>query len=434
MAKWGGNQERRICAALLNAAEGDEPAREVRLYHYGWNDDTTGSLLFNEEAARLVMAAFKRKQVDGMVDLEHMSLDDTAPNYDADARGSYKLEVRKDAKGKPELWAVIDWAPEGEQRIREKRQRYLSPVVFFDKDTKRIARIFNIALCANPATHGAQPLIAASESFAGRGPVSGRLVRMAAAAKLTPELMSKLMEAFGLPPDGPVGELATALQGAVMELQGQPQPTEGTPPEGEMADDPEPKPEPGKEEEPDHVMAAASHKLKRAGAKKLSASLDAVALFVDMALRKTSEKTLNAALKKIDAFKASHISREESEAKQKAGEKALELIERKQLAASLVACGAETPATIWEDDDAKVLVKRLTDEPIDSLRKRTDAMLAAKGGKLPTAPPKGATGAHGLTAEELKKCADRKIDPAKYAATRAGIAARSTRQLAQGEG
>lgn len=438
-----GTTARRVCAATLSASTGDEPAREVRLYHYGWNDDTTGSLLFDEEAAKLVMAAFERKSVAGMVDLEHMSLDDTAPNWDADARGSYRLEVRKDANGKPELWAVIDWAPEGEQRIREKRQRFLSPVVQYATDSKRILRIFNIALCANPATHGAQPLIAATErTRTGTVPAS-RKGRKMASEKVTAETLTKLMEAYGLAPDAGVGELTALLQATVTELQGgTPEPTEPT--EGDALAD-GPKPEAGKEEDPDHVMAAASHKLMRVGLKSVAKNLDAIAVGVAMVLRKTGTKTLNAALDRIDAFKSSHLAAEEGTAKLKAGQAKLEEIERRQLVGQLVVLKSETPATAFVDTLIEpgvqpTICKRLADEPIDELRTRVAKLNGGKpvatatraNGDQSPKPPKGAApGAEGLTERELRICKEKKIDPADYAAKRAAIRARSVGASAQ---
>lgn len=145
-------------ATLAIALEGEAPARELLLFKAGWNDTEKGRFLFDSAAARSVMSAYSAHNVDRMIDLEHLSLDEEAPNFDPDARGWTKLELRNG-----ELWAVeIGWTPDGAARLQNKTQRYLSPTFTFDKKTRRVSSIHNIALTAVPATHDAQPLIAAT--------------------------------------------------------------------------------------------------------------------------------------------------------------------------------------------------------------------------------------------------------------------------------
>lgn len=149
-------------SSYVDAALSGAPAREVRLFHFGWNTSTKGRVWFDQEAADLVMAEFRRQGVLGMIDLEHMSLDDESPNWDPDARGWFKLEVRADAQGRPELWMLTKWNADGARRIVERFQRYVSPAFAYSPKTGRVLEIINVALVAMPATHRAQPLIAAS--------------------------------------------------------------------------------------------------------------------------------------------------------------------------------------------------------------------------------------------------------------------------------
>lgn len=144
-------------AVLL--AVGDELPTEFRIFREGKNETSKGVFVFDDAAARLVMADYEKHGADVMLDLEHMSLDDAARNWDPDARGWCKLELRGG-----ELWAVdVRWTPDGEARLRERRQRYISPAFAVDNRTKRITSLLNIAICAMPATHQLEPLIAASE-------------------------------------------------------------------------------------------------------------------------------------------------------------------------------------------------------------------------------------------------------------------------------
>jgi hypothetical protein len=147
------------CTALAAATDGALPT-EFRIFAAGENDSTKGPALFDEAAAAAVMAEYQKQGVDLMIDLEHESIDETPVRADSkDARGWFKLEVRNG-----ELWAVdVRWTPDGERRLRERTQRYISPVFLRTKKEKRVVYVLNVALCAMPATHNAPALVAASK-------------------------------------------------------------------------------------------------------------------------------------------------------------------------------------------------------------------------------------------------------------------------------
>lgn len=131
---------------------------EFRLFVAGENATEKGSFLFDEEAAAQTMAAYHQWGVRLMIDLEHQSLEDwTPPEPTArDARGWCDLELRPDGS----LWAVnVEWTPDGEARLREKRQRYISPAFTIDTDSRRVMAIQNIAITAMPATRGTPALM-----------------------------------------------------------------------------------------------------------------------------------------------------------------------------------------------------------------------------------------------------------------------------------
>lgn len=135
----------------------DDPPKEFRIFRRGWNHTTKGDALFDDKAAQMVMAEYKLHGVKRQIDLEHLSLDRESPNYDPDSRGSFELEVRNG-----ELWAVsVAWAPDGERRLREKKQRYISPFFFLGSKTRRITSLYNCAICGTPATFNAPELVAA---------------------------------------------------------------------------------------------------------------------------------------------------------------------------------------------------------------------------------------------------------------------------------
>lgn len=155
----GTNVKKKTTTTTLSIRLSDEPPNEFRLFVAGDNATEHGTFVFDDEAARLVMAAAEKKGTDYPIDLEHQMLDPAATDPTArDARGWFGLEVRDG-----ELWATgVRWTPDGEMRLREKRQRYVSPAFDVETKTKRITRIINVAITSLPATHSTPALIAAS--------------------------------------------------------------------------------------------------------------------------------------------------------------------------------------------------------------------------------------------------------------------------------
>lgn len=195
---------RAVDASLVTlslSVPGDDPPARFRIFKAGRNDSRKGPVVFDDEAARLVMAAYEAHGVDIMLDLEHLSLDDKAPNFDPDARGWCKLAVRNG-----ELWAEsVRWAPDGETRLREKRQRYISPAFSVDPKSKRVTELVNIAITAMPATDHLTPLVAAR----------ARAVTNTNKGQDT-MFNPKLLAALGLPEDAD-DEAVTAAMGEAMK-------------------------------------------------------------------------------------------------------------------------------------------------------------------------------------------------------------------------
>lgn len=130
------------------------------MFAAGRNETQRGDFIFDALAASAVMAAYRKRGTRVMIDLEHLALDTESPHFDPDARGWCDLEVREG-----ELWAVnVTWTADGATRIKDRRQIYVSPAFLTDKD-RRVVEIHNVAICAMPATHAPQQLIAASAAF-----------------------------------------------------------------------------------------------------------------------------------------------------------------------------------------------------------------------------------------------------------------------------
>lgn len=371
--------------AIGVGADGALPT-EFRLFTAGWNDTENGRFLFDADAAASVMAAHAKWGVDLMIDLEHQALNSgTPPEANArDARGWFRLELRQDGS----LWAVgVTWTPDGEQRLRDKRQRYVSPAFGVDPETSRVTSIINVALVAIPATHDTPALVAAS---------------LNGASMLDAALISKALEAIAAGDEAVALDILKSIISAAAGGESEEAPAEepAAEPVAEMAADPE-KPE---EDKPAEMAAALSAVASLSGKPSLVASV------ADIRTWHTSHVTLAAERKALADREA-----------------VLEGAERRKLCVELVTLGGHAPAMVWASPDKQEPKPYLANMPIADLREmHADAVKASgrKGApiKAPTAAPASGVefatphGAVTLRADQVAECKRLNVDPAVYAA------------------
>lgn len=189
-------------AKAVAALSGSALVTEFEIFTPDWSDSEKGRFLFDAEAAKLVMADYEKIGNDIMIDLEHLSLDPDCESYDPDARGWCQLEVRNGS-----LWAVnVTWTPDGVARLKNRTQRFISPTFLYDEETRRIEALYNIAICAIPATHNAPALVAASR-VAGKNFVSLSIE----VNKMPPELL-KIAQALGLSEGATLEDILAAVK------------------------------------------------------------------------------------------------------------------------------------------------------------------------------------------------------------------------------
>jgi hypothetical protein len=406
------NAQIQFIALSLLAASG-EPVNEFRIWKAGLNPDRNGPpTLFDEKAAQTVLESQKQHGVRAMMDLEHLSLDDEAPNYDPDARAWLRFEVRRDESGGPELWAVVEeWTPDGARRVKDGTQRYASPAFFFDKE-RRPTRILNVALCAMPATDHASPLLAASERTprnmltlkalveaaamvrklnAARVP-AGTIVKTLAEGDSAGEIagvnIADLAELCGVtedPGQDPAGFIA-ALLAKLDEVTGR---LTGT------------KAPPKTPDSPDTTMPADDV----AAAREL------------MHLEGTS--SLATASTKYVLYRDAYLRNEQTQAALRAERKQLEDNERAELCAKLLKAKLEDEETI--KDVATLSIERLRERVKRKLGEKALEDSVPNAGKKKLDPARTETlkvNGHAveLDERELKICAELKCDPAVFAA------------------
>jgi phage I-like protein len=146
----------RLLSMDLPVIPGKEPPGEFRIIPAGRYETTKGVFVYDEESARLIIEAAKRRNRKFSGDYEHRALTaELSPTGEAPASCWYDLEARPDG-----LWAVnVQWTEKASAYLRSGEYRYFSPAFRHTKDG-HIQDFINLALTNLPASHGMQPLAA----------------------------------------------------------------------------------------------------------------------------------------------------------------------------------------------------------------------------------------------------------------------------------
>lgn len=140
-----------------------QPPIEFKIFPKGKFKTRKGEFLFDDEAAKAVMADAAEFGAEYPLDYAHAMfksalIDAGDPAETNKAAGWFRPELRNG-----ELWATsVEWTPKATEKLKSKEFRYTSPT--FDLKQvdagKRITRLLNVALTNVPATHGLKPLMA----------------------------------------------------------------------------------------------------------------------------------------------------------------------------------------------------------------------------------------------------------------------------------
>lgn len=127
--------------------------------------DRPEPLQVDPESLAAVVAAFRSRGVDLVIDYEHQSLQ----GRQAPAAGWIKdLEDRGDG-----LWARVEWTPQAKEYLRNREYRYFSPVLQLDPETRKPLALMQVGLTNVPAIKRLPPLVAkwdTGERAAAAGP------------------------------------------------------------------------------------------------------------------------------------------------------------------------------------------------------------------------------------------------------------------------
>lgn len=155
--------EHNDAVAVLFAIEPDKNdlPTEIMLFGPGITETAKGDFLMDKEAGDSIMAAFADQGMDRLpFDAAHGML---TPGNSPDANkalGWFVPEVRELTEGQFALFASdIEWTEPTRKALANREWRFYSPAVLFEKDSKRIKALINVALTNLPATKNQRPLV-----------------------------------------------------------------------------------------------------------------------------------------------------------------------------------------------------------------------------------------------------------------------------------
>jgi hypothetical protein len=293
------------------------------------------------------------------------------------------------------------WTPDGERRLREKTQRYISPAFLFDSE-RRVTKLINVALTALPATHGTQALVAARENVMAEDNAKA-MADIMKAVGMDPAMPAKVAKALGLEAGATIEDINTAIQNfaemakKVEDLVSGKKPDDAAEePAAEEAPAAEAAP-PAEDPEKPEVMAAAASMVRLSGKASLAEALR------DYERCRKIAAEADAAAEKLATERA-----------------ALDAGERVALCRRLVADFGARPFQVWANDGIDVGNPGgiMGGASLEVLRDCV-AKLSSVGGKKAAAVKPPTTDASGLDERELVICKQTGCDPKTFAALKA---------------
>jgi phage I-like protein len=172
--------------------------------------DQREPLEVDEESLGDMVAAFRSRGVDLVIDYEHQSLQgERAP-----AAGWIKhLEARADG-----LWAQVEWTDQAREYLANREYRYFSPVLRLDPSSRKPTVLMHLGLTNVPAIKSLPPLVAKAGCQSGAD--GGDLMDLGAmvAREEETETMEELKCRVGLQPEAGAEELGVRVLEVFREL------------------------------------------------------------------------------------------------------------------------------------------------------------------------------------------------------------------------
>jgi phage I-like protein len=154
--------------------------------------DRPEPLQVDPESLASLVAAFRSRGVDLVIDYEHQSLQ----GRQAPAAGWIK-----DLEGRPDgLWARVEWTSQAREYLRNREYRYFSPVLQLDPETRKPLALMQVGLTNVPAIKRLPPLVAKWDAGENEAAAAPRETSKKASATRGEEV-EKLRSFLGSAPD-----------------------------------------------------------------------------------------------------------------------------------------------------------------------------------------------------------------------------------------
>lgn len=124
---------------------------EIEILPYPVWETDDGTLVTDDESQRAVVEHFRRRRTKLVIDYEHQTLEGT----EAPAAGWLTDLIPGGERG---LRGRTSWTPRGAQYVANREYDYHSPVVAYQKSTRRVLMLHSLALTNTPKTQNQIPL------------------------------------------------------------------------------------------------------------------------------------------------------------------------------------------------------------------------------------------------------------------------------------
>ena len=178
---------------------------EVKILPVGTVNSEKGDFIVDQESYKEMKAEMQRRGIDIVIDYEHQTLKDVQ----APAGGWVK-----DLIYTPEaIVAKVEWTPKAKEYLKNKEDRYLSPVVLTRKSDSKAVVLHSLALTNTPAINGMFAIVNSVDFDTYNTLTGGKEMDL-----------QRIKELLGLPAETPEEDVMNALVKVLEKVKDAPDP------------------------------------------------------------------------------------------------------------------------------------------------------------------------------------------------------------------
>jgi len=187
----------------------DGAPEEFQLFPYGQIDiDGEPPAFLDDESMNVIIADFKRRANDMVIDYEHQTLAGTQ----APAAGWVKKFINR---GKEGLWVTVEWTKQAKEYLENREYRYFSPVFWVADKGRKILKVENVALTNYPGINNLKPIMAKMSLDEKAARESRSKKYNIGKYRKEAKMLSKLKKLFGLADDATEDKVVETVEAVV---------------------------------------------------------------------------------------------------------------------------------------------------------------------------------------------------------------------------